>query len=174
MMCTLLWLEMVMLVAWEKEGLRIVEWFGRGLSLLRTSSPSKVSRDSSRSLVMSSFSSSVAGSGAGERGSVGVGANEDALEVSFDAKPGTWRRCFEASSAASFREMADAFLRGKPDLKANFWRGANVVWIFWNLSVRALMACFQRLVNLVNDVRSADLHRCMCVGRTQEDSLQHL
>lgn len=69
--------------------------------------------------------------------SSGVVSNEDAPEAE---NPGAESLCFAANSAASLIEIAEAFFLGNPDLKENFWRGANDVFIFCNFSERALMA----------------------------------
>lgn len=108
MMCWFSWDEMRMVFLLEKEGIRTsLPVRPQGLSLLGR-----------LSLESGSASDVVVISGAGVPGpgeSSGVGAMED----SFEETPVVCRRAV-ARAAASEIEMAEAFLRGNPDLNENF------------------------------------------------------
>lgn len=124
------WLEMVTLVALEKEGLRIEAW-------LRASSWSFT-----LSTLLSKKASCCDFSSVGDSLSSGVGANED---VAFESElsPGTRSLFCWASSAASEMEIAEAFLR--KDLNWNFFGGLKVLRMFCSFSERALIACMYQL-----------------------------
>jgi hypothetical protein len=111
-----LWFASEIWVACEKEGLRI---------------PPPVSSMPSVGPLGSGFSS------LGESRSRGVGANEEfVLEVS-DVRVGALSFCVFASSAASEREIADAFLRV---LNWNLRGGLKELRVVCSFSDRALIA----------------------------------
>ena len=68
----------------------------------------------------------------------GVVAIEDSTESRFCSLLGNPRRLASASSAASFRDIAELFLCWV--LKANLDFGANFARVSWSFSERALMA----------------------------------
>jgi hypothetical protein len=70
-----------------------------------------------------------------------VEREESREEVSGDLYPDRWRRFWAASSAASFKDMADGFLRAV--LKVKRARGANVARVSLNFSCNAFIACNQ-------------------------------
>jgi hypothetical protein len=117
MMWMSLWCASEICVAREKEGLR---------------TPPPVSSMPSVGAALGSGFSSL-----GERRSRGVGANDEfVLDVS-DVRVGARSFCVWASSAASEREIADAFLRV---LNWNFRGGLNELRVVCSFSERALMA----------------------------------
>jgi hypothetical protein len=70
----------------------------------------------------------------------GVVEREDSREeVPGDLYPDRWRRFWAASSAASFNDMADGFLRAV--LKVKRARDANVARVSLNFSCNAFIAC---------------------------------
>lgn len=68
----------------------------------------------------------------------GVVASDDSSEVGYGWYPGIFARCCEASSAASLREIAEAFLWAV--LKVNFDFGAKEAFVASSFSFSALMA----------------------------------
>ena len=63
---------------------------------------------------------------------------EDSLDETSLRYPGRDRRCWDASSAASLRDIADAFLRAV--LKENLDFGTKTARISISFSFRAFMA----------------------------------
>lgn len=127
MMCRSSCFEIVILVAWEKDGVR--------MPVPLRSMPSCCSSSSTPC----NEASRCAFSSRGESLSSGVGENEElVIEVSEAWKGGAASRCDFASSAASFMDIAEAFLRV---LNANFLGGLKVLRVFCSFSESALIAC---------------------------------
>jgi hypothetical protein len=120
----------------------------------------------------------------GDRRSSGVGAEEvfavEGLVELLLLKGAPHRRCVLASSAASARERALAFLlKGLAgvlvrDLNANFLGGLKEVRRVRSFSERAFMALYCGLAAFLEGRTGKDLPRCRSAGRTRGGSSMRL